>query len=68
MLGSCFALRHRENPVLLLHPGWVRTEMGGSAAPLDIETSVRGMVSVIAARRGKPGLAYLDYQGKTLPW
>jgi NAD(P)-dependent dehydrogenase (short-subunit alcohol dehydrogenase family) len=68
MLGSCFALRHRENPVLLLHPGWVRTEMGGSAAPLDIETSVRGMVSVIAGRRGKPGLAYLDYQGKTLPW
>jgi NAD(P)-dependent dehydrogenase (short-subunit alcohol dehydrogenase family) len=68
MLGSCFALRHRENPVLLLHPGWVRTEMGGSAAPLDIETSVRGMVAVIAARRGKPGLAYLDYQGKTLPW
>jgi hypothetical protein len=42
--------------------------MGGSAAPLDIETSVRGMVSVIAARRAKPGLAYLDYQGKTLPW
>jgi NAD(P)-dependent dehydrogenase (short-subunit alcohol dehydrogenase family) len=68
MLGSCFALRHRENPVVLLHPGWVRTEMGGSAAPLDIDTSVRGMVAVIAARRGKPGLAYLDYQGKTLPW
>jgi NAD(P)-dependent dehydrogenase (short-subunit alcohol dehydrogenase family) len=68
MLGSCFALRHRENPVVLLHPGWVRTEMGGEAAPLDIETSVRGMVSVIAARRGKAGLAYLDYLGNVLPW
>jgi NAD(P)-dependent dehydrogenase (short-subunit alcohol dehydrogenase family) len=68
MLGSCFALRHRENPVVLLHPGWVRTEMGGQAAPLDIETSVRGMVSVVADRRGKPGLVYLDYLGKTLPW
>jgi NAD(P)-dependent dehydrogenase (short-subunit alcohol dehydrogenase family) len=68
MLGSCFALRHRNNPVILLHPGWVRTEMGGAQAPLDIETSVRGMISVIAGRRGKPGLAYLDYQGKSLPW
>jgi NAD(P)-dependent dehydrogenase (short-subunit alcohol dehydrogenase family) len=68
MLGSCFALRHRENPVLLLHPGWVRTEMGGQAAPLDIETSVRGMVSVVAGRQGKAGLVYLDYLGKVLPW
>jgi NAD(P)-dependent dehydrogenase (short-subunit alcohol dehydrogenase family) len=68
MLGSCFALRHRDSPVVLMHPGWVRTDMGGANAPVDVETSVRGMQAVIASRRGKPGLAYLDYQGNTLPW
>ena len=68
MLGSCFALRHKGSPVLLLHPGWVRTDMGGDKAPLDVPTSVRGLADTIAARRGKAGLAYLDYQNHTLPW
>ena len=68
MLGSCFALRHKGSPVLLVHPGWVRTDMGGEKAPLDVPTSVRGVADTIAARRGKAGLAYLDYQNHTLPW
>lgn len=68
MLGSCFALRHKTMPVLLLHPGWVRTDMGGASAPLDVETSVAGLYRVISERRSKPGLAYLDYQGHVLPW
>jgi NAD(P)-dependent dehydrogenase (short-subunit alcohol dehydrogenase family) len=68
MLGSCFALRHKASPVILLHPGWVRTDMGGEKAPLDVETSVRGQIDAIASRAGKPGIGYLDYQGQTLPW
>ena len=68
MLGSCFALRRKANPVVLLHPGWVRTEMGGAQATVDVATSVRGMMAVIAGRAGKPGLVYVDYQGNTLPW
>ena len=55
-------------PVLVLHPGWVRTELGGMHADLDVETSVRGMADVIAARRGVPGTAFLDHTGATLAW
>jgi len=54
--------------VLSLHPGWVRTDMGGNSADLDVETSVRGLVDVILARRGTPGSAFLDYSGAELPW
>ncbi len=68
MLASCYALRQKSHPVLLLHPGWVRTDMGGDNAPLDIPTSVAGMLDVVAGRAGKPGVAYLDYQGHKLPW
>jgi len=58
----------RPLTVLSLHPGWVRTDMGGSGADLDVETSVHGLVDVILARRGTPGSAFLDYSGAELPW
>ena len=68
MLASCYALRHKATPVLLIHPGWVRTELGGPNAPVDVPTSARGMADTIAHHATKPGLAYLDYQGSKLPW
>ncbi len=67
MLAMNFSLRHKDRPVRLIHPGWVRTEMGGDDAPVDIPTSVRGMFDVITGDT-RPGLAYLDYQGQKLPW
>ena len=68
MLASCYAVRHKETPVVLMHPGWVRTEMGGANAPLDVATSVRGMADVVGKQEGRAGIAYLDYQGSKLPW
>ncbi len=67
MFASSYALRHRERPVIVMHPGWVRTDMGGPNAPVSVEQSARGMAEVIEART-TPGIAYLDYQGATLPW
>jgi hypothetical protein len=42
--------------------------MGGPGAPLDVPTSARGMADTIAGLSGKPGVHYVDYQGKGLPW
>jgi NAD(P)-dependent dehydrogenase (short-subunit alcohol dehydrogenase family) len=68
MLGIAFSKRHPEETVVLMHPGWVRTDMGGRNAPLDVPTSAKGMLETIAALAGKAGVHYVDYQGKTLPW
>jgi hypothetical protein len=54
--------------LLALHPGWVRTELGGADAPLSVEDSVRGLVEVKEAETGQPGCRFLDHQGLVLPW
>ncbi|MCQ4286160.1 SDR family oxidoreductase [Pseudomonas stutzeri] len=54
--------------VLSMHPGWVKTDMGGAEAPLDVETSCRGMVEQVKRAAGQGGHRFIDYQGETLPW
>lgn len=54
--------------VLTLHPGWVKTEMGGDQAEIDVGTSTRGLVAQVNAHAGKGGHYFIDYTGKTIPW
>ena len=49
-------------------PGWVRTDMGGSEALLDIETSIPGVVEALESRRGMHGLVFANYRNEILPW
>lgn len=69
MLARSFQIRHADAgwSLVLMHPGWVRTDMGGAGADLDVETSVRGMVDVLE-QPARGGCVYLDYQGQTIPW
>lgn len=53
--------------VLSLHPGWVQTDMGGPNALIDVDTSVSGMLDVIAAESA-PRHAFLAYDGAPVPW
>jgi short-subunit dehydrogenase len=52
---------------LLLHPGWVQTNMGGERAPLTPADSAKGLWKQIQELK-EGALQYLDYQGKELPW
>ena len=69
-LMRSFAARHAGDPrgLVIIAPGWVRTDMGGPTAPLGIEDSIPGVVDVIAAQAGNPGLRYLNYLGRALRW
>jgi len=66
----CFAAREARTPraLLLMAPGWVRTELGGPDGRLSIDESVPGVVNVLLAKQGRPGLEYLDYRGRTVRW
>lgn len=52
----------------LLHPGWVRTDMGGENAAIDVDQSVGGLLKVIAGLRSADTGTYRDYTGKKLAW
>jgi NAD(P)-dependent dehydrogenase (short-subunit alcohol dehydrogenase family) len=65
-----YAARNSGMPraMVLMAPGWVRTEMGGPDARLSIEESVPNLVNVLLKKQGNAGLEYLDYLGRTVPW
>jgi NAD(P)-dependent dehydrogenase (short-subunit alcohol dehydrogenase family) len=58
----------RRITVLAMHPGWVRTDMGGPQAPLSVEESARGLADVIEARAGSGRHGFVDWQGTELSW
>lgn len=70
MFMRSFAARHADDPraLLLMAPGWVRTDMGGAQARLSIEESIPNLANTIDAQAGKAGLQYLDYLGRKVPW
>jgi NAD(P)-dependent dehydrogenase (short-subunit alcohol dehydrogenase family) len=53
---------------VILHPGWVLTDMGGKNAPLSPEESITGMRSVLEALQSEDSGKFLSYAGAELPW
>ncbi len=54
--------------VLSLHPGWVKTDMGGENAMVEVADSCRGLIAQVERFAGKGGHHFVDYQGSRIAW
>ena len=53
---------------LILHPGWVKTRMGGEHAPVELSDSVEGMLELIYSHSLESSGRFVQYDGVDLPW
>jgi NAD(P)-dependent dehydrogenase (short-subunit alcohol dehydrogenase family) len=68
MRSLAIDLRDQDIGVLILHPGWVQTDMGGANALIDTHTSISGMCAVIDGFTLAQSGAFIKYDGKPMPW
>lgn len=65
-----YAARHTDDAraLVLMAPGWIRTELGGAEAPFSMEETIPELVETLLAQQGTPGLRFIDRHGKTVRW
>jgi NAD(P)-dependent dehydrogenase (short-subunit alcohol dehydrogenase family) len=68
MLSLSIDLKGQGIGVLIFHPGWVQTDMGGANALIDSKTSVGGMCAVIENFTLAQSGAFVKYDGNAMPW
>ena len=61
-------LRTNDIATMTLHPGWVRTDMGGPGGWIDVKESVSGMINQISNLSLQNTGRYIDYAGKPIKW
>lgn len=65
-----YAARHADDgrPLVLMAPGWIRTELGGPEAAFTVEETIPDLVDTLIAQQDTPGLRFIDRHGKTVAW
>ena len=70
MASRTIALDYKKEGLIsvVVNPGWVRTDMGGPGAPLDVATSASNLLAVIGRLRLEDSGAYFNHTGEAYPW
>lgn len=70
MFMRSFAARHADSAraMVVMAPGWIRTALGGEDAPFGIEDNIPPLVDTLLSKQGTPGLQYVDYLDRPVPW
>lgn len=68
MKNLAIQLKPRGIAACTLHPGWVKTDMGGANAPIDVHQSVAGMRAVIDQLSVDNAGRFIAYDGQQIPW
>ena len=61
-------LKSAEILVVALHPGWVRTDMGGPHALISTPESVEGILKLLPTLKGSNSGKLYDYTGREMAW
>lgn len=68
MRNASLELEEMGIKILIMSPGWVKTDMGGQNALLEIQESIGGMIDVLENKKSYKTGSFLDYQGNSVPW
>ncbi len=68
MRNICAELRPRGITAVSLHPGWARTDMGGSGAPVAVDDSARGLFNLLNGFTSAQSGGFFTWEGKALRW
>ena len=68
MFNKCFSVEFPDLIAVVFHPGWVKTDMGGSQAPTTVTESAAGMIRVMKGLNPNDTGKFFDFEGDEIPW
>jgi len=68
MINRTLTCEHPWLTAIVVHPGWVSTDMGGRQAPVAVADSARGLWNLVDELQPQAAGRFLDYQGRELLW
>ena len=61
-------LADRGISAISLHPGWVRTDMGGANAEIGTSDSASGLKAILQSAGPSQSGQFLEFNGNSIPW
>lgn len=68
MFNKSFSVDYPELISVVMHPGWVQTDMGGANARTPVQESVQGLLNYIEVFTERDSGCFVDFRGKSIEW